>query len=225
MRPALTHGIRNALVTNNYNAPLLGKDEVRIFEMGNVFPKAGEHAAFSFGMYSADKKKAKGTEEEAKKILVDLEQVLSVQLSSGKTDVTPLGDLKYAPYVWEVNFDQLIESLPSPSIYEPLRTELSHEMYYRSLSNYPFIVRDIALFVPVTISEETPEAIIKKEAGELMVRFSQFDKFQKPGEDRISYAYRLVFQSFDRTLTDEEVNAIMEKITSRLNVNEGWEVR
>jgi len=58
-----------------------------------------------------------------------------------------------------------------------------------------------------------------------VVRFSRFDKFQKPGEDRVSYAYRLVFQSFDRTLTDDEVNGIMEKVTAALNANEGWEVR
>jgi len=225
MRPGLTHGIRNALTTNNYNAALLGKDEIRIFEIGNVFPKAGEHTAFAFGIYSADKKKAKGIEEEAKKTLVELTQELGTPLSDGKTDLEPLGDLKYAPYVWEINFDQLLTELAEPEQYEPLHTTLSTDMRYRTLSIYPFIVRDIALFVPASVEERKLEEIIKTEAGSLLVRFSRFDKFQKPGEDRISYAYRLVFQSFDRTLTDDEVNGIMQKITSTLNVNEGWEVR
>ena len=49
-----------------------------------------------------------------------------------------------------------------------------------------------------------------------------FDQFQK-GE-RISYAFHLVFQSFDRTLTDAEVNLIMETI-SKAVATKGFEVR
>ena len=49
-----------------------------------------------------------------------------------------------------------------------------------------------------------------------------FDKFSKNG--RTSYAYRLVFQSMERTLKDEEVNKIMDKIYSNIK-ERGFEVR
>jgi phenylalanyl-tRNA synthetase beta subunit len=48
------------------------------------------------------------------------------------------------------------------------------------------------------------------------------DSFKK--ENRISYAFRLIFQSFDRTLTDEEINSIMSKITEKIS-KMGFEVR
>jgi phenylalanyl-tRNA synthetase beta chain len=100
-----------------------------------------------------------------------------------------------------------------------------NDISYQTLSTYPFIVRDIAIFVPQEVSEEYIETLLKKEAGELVVRFSQFDKFQKPGESRISYAYRMVFQSFDRTLTDDEVGGIMERVTLACNAQKDWQVR
>jgi phenylalanyl-tRNA synthetase beta subunit len=46
------------------------------------------------------------------------------------------------------------------------------------------------------------------------------------GKDgRTSYAFRLVFQSYERTLRDEEVNDIMTKISSKIKDNPGWQVR
>ena len=93
------------------------------------------------------------------------------------------------------------------------------------ISEYPFIIRDNANFVPQKVKEEYIETKIKKEAGELLVRFSQFDKFQKAGEERISYGYRMVFQSFERTLTDDTVNHVMERFTTLCNAEDNWQVR
>ena len=233
MRWSLEEGIYGALEKNNYNAALIGISDVRIFEIGNVFTKDEEYCSFAMGMYSNNKKRAKQLEEEVRVIQAEIEKVIGVSTvatTSQSHNFTQRGNvvisgLPLAPYIFETNFDEWIAPLPSPSAYEPLQAALSPDMHYRSLSIYPFIVRDIALFVPAAISEEEIEKLIKGEAGELVVRFSRFDKFQKPGEDRVSYAYRLVFQSFDRTLTDDEVNGIMEKVTAALNANEGWEVR
>ena len=66
------------------------------------------------------------------------------------------------------------------------------------------------------------EKIIQTEAGPLAVKISLFDRFEKEG--RVSLAYRIVFQSFDRTLTEAEVNIIMEKISAALKA-EGFEIR
>ena len=98
-------------------------------------------------------------------------------------------------------------------------------MRYQSLSTYPFIVRDIAIFVPQEISEDDIEKLLKEEAGALVVQFSQFDKFHKEGETRVSYGYRMVFQSFEKTLTDEEVNAVMDSVTAKCNAEKDWQVR
>ncbi len=103
--------------------------------------------------------------------------------------------------------------------YTPARHELGA---YQLFSVYPFITRDIAFWAPADADYGLTMSIIREHAGELLVRLDQFDKFEKEG--RVSLAFRLVFQSFERTLTDDEVNAIMEDISAALRAA-GYEVR
>jgi phenylalanyl-tRNA synthetase beta subunit len=58
--------------------------------------------------------------------------------------------------------------------------------------------------------------------ADLMVKVSLFDQFEKEG--RTSLAFRFVFQSFSRTLTDEEVHGYMVKISALLT-EKGYSVR
>lgn len=106
------------------------------------------------------------------------------------------------------------------SQYEDL--PLSTTKRYQSFSKYPYIVRDIAIWVPNGTEHVEVLKIIQKDAGELLMRKELFDQFEKAG--RVSYAFRLVFQSFERTLTEVEVNAIMEKISNKLR-SFGYEIR
>lgn len=103
--------------------------------------------------------------------------------------------------------------------YAPLRYTLG---VYKPFSVYPFITRDIALWVPSGTDVFGIESVLRENAGELLARLDQFDHFEKEG--RVSYAFRLVFQSRARTLTDDEVNAIMANVTPALAAK-GYEVR
>ena len=103
--------------------------------------------------------------------------------------------------------------------YTPVRYKLGE---YKQFSLYPFIVRDIALWVPGGTESEQVLEVISKQAGNLVVRSELFDTFEKAG--KISYAFRLVFQSFEKTLTDEEVNRTMEQVNLAVQ-KQGWEVR
>jgi len=99
---------------------------------------------------------------------------------------------------------------------------------FKMWSLFPFIARDIAVWVPEEIKSEDVQKIIKENMGKMVVRGPElFDEFKKG--DQISYAFRLVFQSYERTLTDQEVNDIMTKITNKIKDKEtngiGWQVR
>lgn len=107
------------------------------------------------------------------------------------------------------------------STYEAL--PLSAATRFEHFSKYPYIVRDIAMWVGGAAGDpELVEGLIKKEAGKLAHKISLFDTFSKEG--RTSLAYRIVFQSFDRTLTEAEVNLIMEKVSAALKAK-GFEIR
>ena len=91
-------------------------------------------------------------------------------------------------------------------------------------SLFPFIARDVAVWVPEGISSEEVGKIIKDNAGDMVIRGPElFDEFKKDG--KISYAFRLIFQSYERTLTDAEINEIMTKITNKIKEKNGWQVR
>jgi phenylalanyl-tRNA synthetase beta chain len=105
--------------------------------------------------------------------------------------------------------------------YQDLPT--SQTTRYQPFSKYPFIVRDIAMWVPQDSQSFTEVVTIFGEHSQGLLRHVDlFDQFQK-GE-RISYAFHLVFQSFEKTLTDAEVNTIMENIYTAVK-EKGWEVR
>ena len=108
--------------------------------------------------------------------------------------------------------------------YTPIRYALGA---YKPFSLYPFITRDIAVWAGggaegAERSEVSIEKIIREHAGGLLLRLDQFDHFEKEG--KVSYAFRLVFQSHERTLTDEEVAGSMANITAMLAAK-GYEVR
>ena len=99
---------------------------------------------------------------------------------------------------------------------------------FKMWSLFPFISRDIAVWVSEDVKSGDVEKIIKENMGDMVIRGPElFDKFKKNG--KISYAFRLVFQSYDRTLTDAEVNDFMTKITNKIKDKEtngiGWQVR
>ena len=89
---------------------------------------------------------------------------------------------------------------------------------------FPFIARDVAVWVPKEVASHQVHKVIKENAGDLVIKGPDlFDEFSK--DDKKSYAFKLVFQSYDRTLTDAEINEIMEKITTKLKENPDWQVR
>ncbi|KKW41396.1 MAG: Phenylalanine-tRNA ligase beta subunit [Parcubacteria group bacterium GW2011_GWB1_55_9] len=130
----------------------------------------------------------------------------------------------------EVKTSEPVSDLPEirdDANYVPKRYELGA---YKPFSVYPFIVRDISAFSPETgemqsydpTQESEFEKLIQESAGPLLIRIVHFDAFQKG--KRISYPSRLTFQSMERTLTDGEVNGIMEKVSAMLHTA-GYEVR
>jgi phenylalanyl-tRNA synthetase beta chain len=97
-------------------------------------------------------------------------------------------------------------------------------MKFKQWSIYPFIARDIAVWVPEGIRSDEVYKVIKENAGNMVVRGPNlFDEFKKDGKK--SYAFRLVFQSYERTLLDTEVNEIMTKITNKIKAQNDWQVR
>lgn len=205
LRSNLSNNIREALDRNMPFADLVGVSTVGVFEIGTVFNPASsgkgidEHVALAIGI--RQKQQGHTPKDDAK--LAEIAAMLE----------TALGEPLHAHVekgVLECNLSSLIARLPKPLQYEPFAG--ASDVTYKSFSTYPFVSRDIALWVPEEVAVSDVEALIRAHAGNLLTRTTLFDTFTKEG--RTSYAFRLVFQSYEKTLNDEEVGEVMAKITA-----------
>ena len=95
---------------------------------------------------------------------------------------------------------------------------------FKMWSLYPFISRDISVWMPAGDSADSLKKLLQENGTDLLIKEPELvDSFTKG--DQTSHAFRLVFQSYDRTLTDAEINEIMSKITNKIKDNNGWQVR
>jgi phenylalanyl-tRNA synthetase beta chain len=79
------------------------------------------------------------------------------------------------------------------------------------------VQRDVAfaLGADQEIASADVDAALREEAGPLLCDVALFDLFRFP-DGRRSLAWRLTFQAADRTLTDDEVNAIHARVVQRI---------
>ncbi|HHW31809.1 MAG TPA: phenylalanine--tRNA ligase subunit beta [Clostridiaceae bacterium] len=98
---------------------------------------------------------------------------------------------------------------------------------YRPLPKYPAVTRDIALLIKDEVLVIEIENIIRKYSGAILEEITLFDvyKGKQVPEGMKSVAYSISFRSEDRTLTDEEVNAVMKDILKQLEIKLGAKLR
>jgi len=92
---------------------------------------------------------------------------------------------------------------------------------FKEIPKYPSIKRDIALVVDKEIMVKNIEKVIWDNAKKYLVSVKLFDVYtgsQIP-EDKKSVAYNLEYRSNDKTLTDDEVEKIHNKILSALELS------
>ena len=97
---------------------------------------------------------------------------------------------------------------------------------YEALPRFPAVQRDMAFVVGADrdIAAADVEAALRAEAGPLLRDVALFDLFRFP-DGRRSLAWRLTFQAADRTLTDDEVNAIHARVAQRITERFGVVLR
>lgn len=193
LRTSLEENLKDALTQAKYYAPrvLSPKAELKLFEVGTVFPKGGEH--------------------------LELRMTERVpEWGDAASTVDNLSIAKLEDYGKD---------------YVPKKYTLGA---YKPFSIYPFIERDISMWTPNPVVQGSYDTlavlapIVKKYAPApkffTPIEFNSWDYYKDPQTGRTSETFRILFQSNDRTLTDEEVNDIMKKISADMTA-EGYEVR
>lgn len=218
---------------------------VRLFEMGKVYVKNEEETKLpteknilTIGMYGdCDYLDLKGAVEnivdglgiknakyERESENVSYHPGKTAKLVIGKNVVGTLGEVHLAVcdnygldvpcFVAELNLDFLYESSNMDKKYKPL-------------PKFPAVTRDIALLVEDAVLVQEIDETIRKAGGNLVEKVELFDiyKGKQIPEGKKSIAYAIAYRDENKTLKDEEVNKVHEKILRSLEYKLGATLR
>ncbi len=89
---------------------------------------------------------------------------------------------------------------------------------FKEVSKYPATSRDISFVIDKNINLNNYYEIVRDYAENLIEEVKLVDEYEdekKFGKDKKSYTFRIVYRSPERTLTNEEINIIQEKIREK----------
>ena len=89
---------------------------------------------------------------------------------------------------------------------------------FKEVSKYPPIIRDISFIVDKSMKLNNYYEVVRDVAGELIEEMKLLDTYEneeKFGKDKKSYAFRIIYRSLDRTLTNEEVDTMHKKLEKK----------
>jgi phenylalanyl-tRNA synthetase beta chain len=145
-------------------------------------------------------------------------------LSLADTDLGMIGEVH--PQVCE-RFD--LPEQPVALLELNLDLLLAHRQprRYQRISRFPAVLEDMALVVDADLPAQTVEETIRAAGGELLQHVQLFDLYQ--GEQipagKKSLAYALTFQAEDRSLTEDEVLQLYQRIQQHATAVLGAEPR
>lgn len=101
---------------------------------------------------------------------------------------------------------------------ERVRHQLKLGQTYKEVSKYPPVVRDISFVVGNDFVPNNYFDLIRDIGGDLVEEVKLIDTYKdekKFGSDKVSYTFRTIYRSLERTLTNEEVDRIHKEIEER----------
>ena len=108
---------------------------------------------------------------------------------------------KEAVYVMEIDLDKLL-------------SKKTGKLKYKEISKFPNVKKDVAFVMAKDVQSKDIETVIKKAGGNTLTKIEVFDVYtgENVRENEKSIAYSLTFNDAKKTLTEDEVMAIFNKI-------------
>ncbi|MFT6829499.1 MAG: phenylalanyl-tRNA synthetase beta chain [Candidatus Paceibacteria bacterium] len=204
LRKTLHKQLQEALEKNAHNSDFFGVDRVALFEIGRVYTKNGEQNICSIALHNVNKAAHKkyGTERTQLESLVEeITDMLKVEIQT-----------EYHGNIVSFNLDSLEISETYKNLFET--KTYSEDAVFHSISQYQFTTRDVSFWAPEGKSEAELRTTIMEAETDYLHNIYLFDMFEKEG--KTSYAFSIVFQSNEKTLTDAEVDNDMDAINAEL---------
>jgi phenylalanyl-tRNA synthetase alpha chain len=111
---------------------------------------------------------------------------------------------------------------------ERVKKQLHMGQKFVEVSKFPPVLRDISFIVPTSFAPNDYFDLVRDIGGDLVEQVALIDEYEnaeKFGAGKKSYAYRITYRSSDRTLTNEEVDALHKKLEAATAQEFGATVR
>ncbi len=147
-----------------------------------------------------------------------------IQLSLGKIHLASLGEVKRSILNY---FDIKQEVFFADISWDKVLENLSKKVFYTEIPKYPEVRRDLALLLDENVLFEQLYQIAFKTEKELLKKVSLFDVYQgdKLPKGKKSYALSFVLQDKNKTLTDKQIDKVMNVLLDTFSKEVGAELR
>ncbi len=110
---------------------------------------------------------------------------------------------------------------------EPLLVEGRKERVFEPIPRYPYIERDLSIITEENVSGDEIKHLISRLGHDIIATVTVFDLYRGESipEGKQSIAFRIRYQSEDRTLTDEEVEDVHSQIVETITAETGATMR
>ncbi len=141
------------------------------------------------------------------KVLVDFGIVSKKSLK--KLDIT--SDVFYADFDWDLI----------------VRSVRNNKISYTEVSKFPSVRRDLSMLLNKDVTFEQLKQIAQKTDKSLLKEVNVFDVYigDKLPEGKKSYALSFLIQDEEKTLTDKQIEALMQKLILNFEKQSGAEIR
>ena len=108
-----------------------------------------------------------------------------------------------------------------------MRAIKKNETLYHDISKFPSVSRDLALLIDKSVQFEQIEQIARQTEKKLLKSVELFDVYEGKNlpAGKKSYAVNFILQDETKTLTDKQIEAIMNKLINNLKQKLGAELR
>ena len=249
MRTSLIPGLLKTAALNLSK----GQKPLKLFEVGSVyFSNSNENrtekavlSAIVLGPYELTPWKPRGKEYDfydLKGTLETLAEHLHLKLKTspgGKSFLMPgksvrvhVNDIELG-YLAQVDPEQKLVHEIGQNVYAleldlgALENAISSSLQFQEIAKFPETYRDISILVDRQVTSEQVAGLILKTGSPLIQKVELYDHFEgkKIQADKKSLTFALSFQSAERTLSDEEVTPLFERIIKTLESELGASLR
>lgn len=147
-----------------------------------------------------------------------------LQFLSGNEVVVEFGSLKKAVLK---HFDIKQEVFFADFNWDAVIKLVSNKIKFTEISKYPEVRRDLALLLDKEVTFENIYSIARQTEKSLLKDVNLFDVYEGANlpEGKKSYAISFILQDSSKTLTDEQIDKIMNKIKTNLETQTGAQLR